>query len=128
MINGVFSPLQGVLGILDIPVVIEGHLNGLGQVQIDRAIGRYAADDDDRIDFLVLRPLIRCFFSTLGGIVSDFLSQFFAQFRRNVYGPDGGGSLLGFGFGLGGFLLLSFFSLDFLLFRLGAGLDRIGLR
>ena len=40
----------------------------------------------------------------------------------------GGGSLLGFGFGLGGFLLLSFFSLDFLLFRLGAGLDRIGLR
>ena len=94
MINGVFSPLQGVLGILDIPVVIEGHLNGLGQVQIDSAIGRYAADDDDRIDFLVLRPLIRCFFSTLGGIVSDFLSQFFAQFRRNVYGPTAAAAFL----------------------------------
>ena len=113
---------------LDVPVVIEGHLDGLGQVEVDSAIGRYVADDDDRIDFLILCPLVSCLFSTLSGIVSDFLSQFFAQFRRNVYGPDGGGSLLGFGFGLGGFLLLSFFSLDFLLFRLGAGLDRIGLR
>ena len=114
---------QGVLGVLDVPVVIEGHLNGLRQIQIDSAIGRYAADDDDRIDFLILCPLVSCLFSALSGIVSDFLSQFFAQFRRNVDRADSIGGFLSLGFGSGSLPLLGLFGLDFLLFCLGPGLD-----
>ena len=127
LINGIFCLFQGVLGVLDIPVIVEGHLDGLGQVEVDSAIGRYAADDDDRIDFLILCPLVSCLFSALSGIVSDFLSQFFAQFRRNVDRADSIGGFLSLGFGSGSLPLLGLFGLDFLLFCLGPGLDAFGL-
>ena len=120
-INSRFSRFQLILRHLDVPVVIEGHLDGLGQVEVDSAIGRYAADDDDRIDFLILCPLVSCLFSALSGIVSDFLSQFFAQFRRNVDRADSIGGFLSLGFGSGSLPLLGLFGLDFLLFCLGPG-------
>ena len=79
-VDVVFGTLQVIMGDLNIAVIIQSHLHGLGQRQLDGLIRSYPADDDNRVLLFFSGALLRFLFR----FRRDLAGQFFPQSRRHV--------------------------------------------